>query len=71
MRHHQFALAALADCVSSLSGAFYSRGQVRQEMTVKLDAGQLIAMVQEADEVVGPGDRVRVLTGGGASRGTR
>lgn len=38
------------------------------EITVKLDNGQLIAVTQEADEQFRPGDRVRVLSGGGATR---
>lgn len=38
------------------------------EITVKLDNGQLIAVTQEADEDFRPGDRVRVLSGGGATR---
>lgn len=32
------------------------------EITVKLDAGELMSIVQEADEVFAVGDRVRVLT---------
>ena len=39
------------------------------ELTVLLDSGQYIAVVQEADEAFNPGDRVRVL--GGGRRGTR
>ena len=41
------------------------------EITIKLDGGQLISVVQEAGESFLPGDRVRVLTGGGATRVTR
>ena len=41
-----------------------------QEITVKLDGGQLIAVVQEAGEYFYPGDRVRVLSGSGSSRVT-
>jgi outer membrane lipoprotein SlyB len=33
------------------------------EITVKLDNGAVIAVVQEADVLFAPGDRVRVLTG--------
>jgi len=38
------------------------------EITVKLDNGQLTAITQEADEQFRPGERVRVLSGGGATR---
>lgn len=38
------------------------------EITVKLDGGHLIAVTQEADEQFHPGERVRVLSGGGATR---
>jgi outer membrane lipoprotein SlyB len=38
------------------------------EITVKLDNGGLVAITQEADEAFRPGDRVRILSGGGVSR---
>lgn len=38
------------------------------EITIKLDNGQLIAVTQEADEQFHPGERVRILSGGGATR---
>lgn len=38
------------------------------EITVKLDNGRLIAITQEADEEFRPGERVRVVSGGGVSR---
>lgn len=38
------------------------------EITVKLDSGQLVAITQEADEQFRPGERVRILSGHGASR---
>ena len=41
------------------------------EITIKLDGGQLISVVQEIGESFLPGDRVRVLSGGGATRVTR
>ena len=37
------------------------------EVTVLLDSGKYIAVVQEADDAFRPGDRVRVLTGRGGS----
>jgi outer membrane lipoprotein SlyB len=40
------------------------------EITVKLDNGQLRAITQEADEDFRPGDRVRLLSGGGVTRVT-
>ncbi len=41
-----------------------------QEITVKLDNGELRAITQEADEVFRPGERVRLLSGGGVTRVT-
>jgi outer membrane lipoprotein SlyB len=38
------------------------------EITVRLDNGELIAVTQEADEQFRPGDKVRVLSGGGTTR---
>ncbi len=38
------------------------------EITVKLDSGRLIAITQTADELFRVGDRVRVLSGSGATR---
>jgi outer membrane lipoprotein SlyB len=47
-------------------------GQARGvEVTVKLDTGQMLAIVQEADETFRPGDRVRILSDGATSRVTR
>jgi outer membrane lipoprotein SlyB len=41
------------------------------EVTVMLDSGKYIAVVQEADEAFRPGDRVRILAGrGGTTRVT-
>jgi outer membrane lipoprotein SlyB len=37
------------------------------EVTVLLDSGKYIAVVQEADDAFRPGDRVRILTGRGGS----
>jgi outer membrane lipoprotein SlyB len=41
------------------------------EVTVKLDSGKLIAITQEADEMFRVGDRVRILSGQGATRVSR
>ncbi len=38
------------------------------EITIKLDSGSLIAIVQEATEVFSPGERVRLLESGGTTR---
>ncbi len=38
------------------------------ELTVRLDNGELRAIVQEADEVFHPGERVRLLSSGGTTR---
>ena len=40
------------------------------EVTVLLDSGKYIAVVQEADEAFRAGERVRILTGRGATRVT-
>ena len=40
------------------------------EVTVQLDSGKYIAVVQEADEAFRSGDRVRILSGRGATRVT-
>jgi len=40
------------------------------EITVKLDNGELRAITQEADETFRPGERVRLLSGGGVTRVT-
>ena len=40
------------------------------ELTVRLDDGEMRAIVQEADEAFAPGERVRILSRGGLSRVT-
>lgn len=40
------------------------------EITVRLDNGRMVAIVQEADEAFKPGERVRILSNGGVSRVT-
>ncbi len=40
------------------------------EVTVLLDTGKYLAVVQEADEPFRPGDRVRILSGRGTTRVT-
>jgi outer membrane lipoprotein SlyB len=41
------------------------------EITVRLDSGELRAIVQEAEEAFRPGERVRLLTSGGTTRVSR
>ncbi len=60
--------------LGGLGGAAAEEAITRQdglEITVKLDSGRMIAVTQGADEDFRVGDRVRVLTGGGATRVTR
>jgi len=40
------------------------------EITIQLDSGQLLAIVQEEDERFHPGERVRILSGNGTTRVT-
>ena len=56
-----------------LAGGAIEEGVTKQkgfEITVKLDSGKLMAITQNADEVFRPGERVRVLSGGGVTRVT-
>jgi outer membrane lipoprotein SlyB len=57
--------------VGGMIGAAAEEGMTRQkgiEITVKLDAGRMIAITQAADEDFKVGDQVRILTGGGVTR---
>lgn len=63
--------AVIGALVGGLAGAAAEEGITRKdgvELTVKLDGGGMIAIVQEADEVFTAGERVRVLESGGVSR---
>ncbi|HSG92258.1 MAG TPA: glycine zipper 2TM domain-containing protein [Methylotenera sp.] len=66
------AIAAVIGAVAGgLAGSALEEGITRKdgvELTVKLDGGGLIAIVQEADEVFVAGERVRILESGGVSR---
>ena len=66
------AIAAVIGAVAGgLAGSALEEGITRKdgvELTVKLDGGGLIAIVQEADEVFIAGEKVRILEGGGVSR---
>ncbi len=66
------AVAAVAGAVAGgLIGAAAEEGLTRKEgveITVRLDNGELRAIVQEADEPFKPGDRVRLLSVNGQTR---
>jgi outer membrane lipoprotein SlyB len=66
------AVAAVAGAVAGgLLGAAAEEGLTRKEgveITVRLDNGELRAIVQEADEPFKPGDRVRLLSVNGQTR---
>jgi outer membrane lipoprotein SlyB len=66
------AVAAVAGAVAGgLLGAAAEEGLTRKEgveVTVRLDNGELRAIVQEADEPFKPGDRVRLLSVNGQTR---
>jgi len=66
------AIAAVIGAVAGgLAGSALEEGVTRKdgvELTVKLDGGGMIAIVQEADEVFNAGEKVRILESGGVSR---
>ncbi len=68
------ALGALAGAIlGGVAGAAAEQGVTRREgveITVRLDNGDMRAIVQEADEVFKPGERVRLLSQGGVTRVT-
>ena len=67
-------IAAVVGAVAgALAGSALEEGVTRKdalEITIKLNGGGLIAIVQEADEQFNPGDNVRIVEGGGSSRVT-
>ena len=69
------ALGAIAGAVvGGIAGQAAEQGITAKrgvEVTVKLDSGQMVAVMQEADETFRPGDRVRILSDGATSRVTR
>ena len=70
------AVAAVIGAVAGgIAGAAIEEGVTRRqamEITVKLDNGQFLAIVQEGDaNEFRPGDRVRLLSTGGETRVTR
>lgn len=63
--------AVIGAVAGGLAGAAAEEGLTRKdgvEITIKLDGGGLIAIVQEADEVFKAGEKVRILESGGESR---
>ncbi|MDP3538449.1 MAG: glycine zipper 2TM domain-containing protein [Azonexus sp.] len=70
------AVAAVIGAVAGgIAGAAIEEGVTRRqamEITIKLDNGQFLAIVQEGDaNEFRPGDRVRLLSTGGETRVTR
>lgn len=65
--------AVLGAVAGGVAGQAIEQGTTRRtgvEVTVKLDSGALLAIVQEADEAFKAGDRVRILSDGRTSRVT-
>jgi outer membrane lipoprotein SlyB len=65
--------AVVGALAGGLAGGAIEEGVTRNkgfEITVKLDNGRLLAITQNADEVFRPGERIRVLSGGGVTRVT-
>jgi len=63
--------AVLGAVVGGIAGAMAEEGITRKdalEITIKLDGGGLVAIVQEADEVFKAGEKVRIIESGGVSR---
>jgi len=69
------AIAAVIGAVAGgLAGSAAEEVATRKnayEITVKLDGGGLVAIVQEADEQFNAGERVRIVESGGTSRAQR
>lgn len=63
--------AVLGAVVGGVAGAASEEGLTREdgmEITVRLESGRLISVVQAGKEEFRPGDRVRVLERGGVTR---
>lgn len=66
--------AVLGGVGGIVAGEAIEEGATRkegQEITVRLDNGELRAIVQQGDEAFKAGERVRLLTSGGLTRVTR
>jgi outer membrane lipoprotein SlyB len=65
--------AVLGGVAGGVAGSAIEEGTTRKdglEITVKMDSGELRAIVQEADEQFQVGERVRLLSTGGVTRVT-
>lgn len=65
--------AVIGAVVGGLVGSAAEEGLTRKdglEITIKLDGGSLVSVVQENDEVFNAGDKVRLLESGGNTRVT-
>ncbi|NLR75177.1 glycine zipper 2TM domain-containing protein [Leeia aquatica] len=65
--------AVVGGILGGLAGSAAERAATKRdglEITVKLDSGRMIAIVQEADQAFRIGDKVQVLSGGGEARVT-
>jgi outer membrane lipoprotein SlyB len=66
------AVAAVVGAVAgAIAGSAIEEGVTRKdafEITVKLDGGGLVSIVQEADEQFHPGEKVRIIENGDTSR---
>jgi outer membrane lipoprotein SlyB len=63
--------SVLGAVAGGVAGSMIEQGATKKqglEITVKLDNGELRAITQEADEAFHPGERVRLLSGGGVTR---
>lgn len=63
-------VGAVAGGVAGQAAEQVATAKTGLEITVRLDSGQLIAVVQEADVAFRAGERVRVLRGGKTTRVT-
>ncbi|MFY9328732.1 MAG: glycine zipper 2TM domain-containing protein [Georgfuchsia sp.] len=65
--------AVLGAVAGGVAGAAIENNATKQngvEITIKLENGSYTAITQAADEVFKPGERVRILSGSGATRVT-
>lgn len=63
--------AVIGAVVGGIAGAAAEEGLTRKdalEITVKIDGGALVAIVQEADEEFKAGEKVRLIESGGTTR---
>lgn len=63
--------AVIGAVVGGIAGAAAEEGFTRKdalEITVKLDGGGLVAIVQEADDTFQAGEKVRLIESGGTTR---